>query len=140
MLDLLCNARRRKAEGRYDDAVARLYRAVEALAQDQLRREHGIADTGKVPLDRVPLSLRARYPADAAELKLGLQEAYLLLSELGDPLGQRFAGLGWHEPKHSPLTARNQSILAHGFAPVGATIFESLWRGCLALAGWRKAG
>src|SRR5690606_39109544 len=33
VIDLLANARRRRTEGRLDDAVARLYRAIEAVAQ-----------------------------------------------------------------------------------------------------------
>ncbi len=57
--DLLANARRRKAEGRIDDAVARLYRAIEALAQVALAERHQIANTKQVPLDRVPASLQS---------------------------------------------------------------------------------
>ena len=52
--DLLANARRRKAEGRIDDAVARLYRAIESLAQVALAERHQINNTKQVPLDRAP--------------------------------------------------------------------------------------
>src|SRR5690606_28748339 len=41
--DLLANAARRAALGRYDDAVGRVYRAFEAAAQARLWFEHGIA-------------------------------------------------------------------------------------------------
>jgi CRISPR-associated protein (TIGR02710 family) len=136
VLDLLSNARRRAAEGRYDDAVARIYRAVEALAQDRLRRQHNVADTGKVPLAQVPPVLQERWTASAVDglLKLALQDVYLLLRELDDELGRRFADLQWHDPQHSPLVARNQSILAHGFTPVAAKVYQALWDGSLVLA------
>ncbi|MCL6533757.1 MAG: hypothetical protein K6U12_10830, partial [Armatimonadetes bacterium] len=41
VLDLLANAKRRKDEGRVDDAVARLYRAIEAVAQVALKERYG---------------------------------------------------------------------------------------------------
>jgi CRISPR-associated protein (TIGR02710 family) len=55
--DLLANAARRRHEERFDDAVARLYRALEALAQFRLVTEHQIPNTGKVPPARVPPDL-----------------------------------------------------------------------------------
>jgi CRISPR-associated protein (TIGR02710 family) len=136
VLDLLANARRRAAEGRHDDAVARLYRAIEAVAQVRLRQQHAIPETEHVPLDRVPESLRGRWASRAEEgqIKLGLQEDYALLAELGDPLGQRFQDLRLHDWQRSPLSSRNQSILAHGFRPVGNKVFEALWRAALQLA------
>lgn len=136
VLDLLANAQRRAAEGRYDDAVARLYRAIEAVAQVQLRQQHGLPDTERVPLDRVPESLRGQWAARAEEgtLKLGLQDDYVLLREFSDPLGRRFLELGLHDRERSPLVSRNQSILAHGFQPVGKKVFDNLWRAGLQLA------
>lgn len=134
--DLLANAQRRAEEGRYDDAVARLYRAVEAMAQIRLREAHGIADSGKVSVDQLPPALRETWSrkADGGFLQLGLQDAYALLKELGDSLGNIFFTLEWHDRERSPLVGRNQSIFAHGFAPVGEKVFHSLWKGCLQLA------
>ena len=133
--DLLANARRRIAEGRQDDAVARLYRAIEATAQVALRERHDIADTGAVPLDALPEDLRARCAtrAEAGTVKLGLQDAYALLRGRGDPAGERFFTLGL-ATEQSPLSARNQSILAHGFQPVGAKVTDALWQAALALS------
>ncbi len=140
ILDLLTNARRRKQEGRLDDAMARLYRAIEALGQVALRERHGIENTGSVPLERVPGTLRQAWAARASEghVKLGLQDVFELLASLRDPLGQRFhdAGLGGQS---SPLVARNQSILAHGFQPVGDSVLEKLWPVALSLADLDEA-
>jgi len=135
VLDLLANAKRRKDEGRFDDAVARLYRAIEAIAQVALKEGHGVESTEKVPLERVPESLRATWAsrADEGVVALGLQDAYALLANLNDPVGQKFGEKGLNGAT-SPLTARNRSILAHGFDRVSANTFDSLWASALALA------
>lgn len=132
--DLLANAARRRQEGRYDDAVARLYRAVEAMAQWRLASAHDIPDTGKVPAERLPESLRSTVRVgEDGTVELGLQKAYELLEALGDPLGRRFRELGLHDEK-SPLAERNLSILAHGWKPVTEAGCEALWKKTTALA------
>jgi CRISPR-associated protein (TIGR02710 family) len=140
VLDLLANAKRRKGEGRFDDAVARLYRAIEAIAQVALKERHGIESTEKVPLEKIPEPLRATWAARADEgiLKLGLQDDYALLAALGDPLGKTFqdAGLSGRE---SPLVARNHSILAHGFERVSGAVCDKLWKEALSLANVDEA-
>jgi CRISPR-associated protein (TIGR02710 family) len=134
--DLLANARRRYDEGRYDDAVARLYRAVESLAQVALAQRHQITSTGKVPLDRVPESLRSQWEprAESGTLLLGLQDTYALLDALDDPLGKAFKKLELDDREKSPLIARNQSILAHGFQPVPKKVFCDLWQAAMKLS------
>lgn len=126
--DLLHNARRRAAECRFDDAVARLYRACEALAQVRLREHHDIADTKAVPLQYLPEALRAEWAGRArnGRIMLALKDAYALLTALGDDLGRRFGELELGHDQKSPLVARNQSILAHGFQPVGQTVYDQL--------------
>lgn len=135
VIDLLANAKRRKDEGRFDDAVARLYRAIEAMAQVALKERHGIASTEKVPLDRVPDTLRSQWASRAHEgvVALGLQDAYALLASLEDPLGGQFQRAALDGAK-SPLVARNQSILAHGFVRVSEEVFDKLWAAALSLA------
>lgn len=138
VLDLLANARRRNREGRTDDAVARLYRAIESLAQVVLADRHGIANTKKVPLAGIPFDLRDEWTPRADEEEnvfLGLQDAYRLLDALGDELGRHFLQLGLHDRRKSPLSARNQSILAHGFERASEETFEQLWEAVLALSG-----
>lgn len=140
VLDLLANAKRRKEEGRVDDAVARLYRAIEAVAQVALKERHGIESTEKVPLDRVPESLRPEWASRAKEgiVALGLQDAYVLLASLNDPLGEKFKKAELNGTK-SPLAARNRSILAHGFERVSEKVFDKLWTTALSLAGVEEA-
>lgn len=136
VLDLLANAKRRKDEGRYDDAVARLYRAIEAIAQVVLKEGHGIESTEKVPLERVPEPLRSAWTGRATKeglVRLGLQDAYALLAELHDPIGSKFLAAGLADTK-SPLMARNRSILAHGFERVSSAVFDQLWASALSLA------
>lgn len=134
--DLLSNARRRQEEKRFDDGVARLYRAIEAMAQLALAKRHDIPSTKDVPLERIPEQLRSEwsYRVQNGTLSLGLQDAYRLLVELGDELGRKFHELGLDDREHSTLTARNQSILAHGFDCVSDKTFTNLWKAALELA------
>lgn len=136
--DLLLNAERRAAQGRHDDAVARLYRALELLAQNRLWGAHGIK-TGNVDRAKVPawwLAAREGAKEQAGEaadiaatpqgqkeggapLRIGLRDGYRLLAALDDPVGRAF-----HEYETRLLTMlerRNQSILAHGTQPITAT-------------------
>ena len=53
VLDLLANAERRAFLGRYDDAIARLYRALEMLGQIAFQQKLG-ASTSNVPKDKIP--------------------------------------------------------------------------------------
>lgn len=135
VLDLLANAKRRKDEGRLDDAVARLYRAIEAIAQVSLKEGHGVESTEKVPLEKVPESLRTTWAARANDgvVALGLQDDYALLAALGDDIGKTFQDAGLSGTK-SPLVARNRSILAHGFERVTDAVFAKLWTSALSLA------
>ncbi len=139
--DLLANAHRRKTEGRMDDAVARLYRAIEALAQVRLADGYQISNTKQVPIERVPEPLRGQWAARADEgmIFLGLQDAYALLDSIGDELGATFRQLQLHDPQRSPLTARNQSILAHGFERVSENVFQKLWAAALQLASAQES-
>ncbi len=138
--DLLANAKRRKDEGRFDDAVARLYRALEAIAQVTLKECYGIESTEKVPLGKVPEALRTTWVARANEgtVALGLQDDYALLAALDHTVGQQFHAAGLSGTK-SPLVARNRSILAHGFDRVTAAVFDQLWGFALKLAGIDEA-
>lgn len=135
MADLLANAKRREAEGRYDDGVARLYRAIEAVAQKRLADRYDI-DTSDVRLEQLPALLCDRWAPRAGNgpLKLALQDAYDLLWALDDPLGRQFHELGLAQ-QTSPLSARNQSVLAHGFQPVGEQVFKLLLEAAMNLGG-----
>lgn len=125
--DLIANATRRGEEGRFDDAVARLYRAAEAIAQVRLREAHGFADTAAVPHADLPEPMRQTWnPRPDGTVALGVQGAYELLGSLGDPLAVAFQERRLHDRQKSNLTARNQSVLAHGFSPVGVKVYRPL--------------
>ncbi|HIH70053.1 TIGR02710 family CRISPR-associated CARF protein [Methermicoccus shengliensis] len=118
--DLLNNAERRIKEGKYDDAVARLYRTVELTGQTVLLREYGMK-TSEVAIERlrrlldgVQLARYERMADEEGKLQLPLQKTFELLRDLGHPLG----GMMDTELRDN-LNKRNYSILAHGLDPVG---------------------
>lgn len=135
--DLLWNAQRRVAQDRYDDAVGRLYRAMEL--NEQLLLKVGVCDkvgsdgilTSDVNLDLLPDSIQGRWRealgrrASGESIKIGLSEAYDLLADLGHPTGLR-----WKECRSrlvQSLNVRNNSLFAHGFRPVDAGQWRALW-------------
>ncbi len=127
-------------EQRWDDATARLYRAIEATAQ-LLLAERGIQDTGSVPLEKIPEPLRTEFAprAEAGHVKLGLQEAWHVLKYLDEQAADPFFDANLDDQKKSPLTARNQSILAHGFAPASKENTRHLLVAALAALGATEA-
>ncbi len=123
--DVLYNAERRAAQGRYDDALARVYRALELLVQLRLWLGHRI-DTSDVDLARVPEERRqllARRAEESGRVRIALLQAWDLLAAFPDePLAE------WLRAQRGRLLAwtqhRNRSLLAHGFAPVT----QATWR------------
>lgn len=126
--DLIANAKRRAdMEGKYDDAVARLYRAVEKTSQERLRLL-GIDSSGVDPA-QLPASLRNeylnRYQNDRGKLKLPLYASYRLLEALGDETGASF--FQRYDSQIRPLLdMRNSSILAHGDLPITDSSYRKL--------------
>lgn len=120
--DLLLNAERRAVQERFDDAVGRLYRALELTVQIRLWNAHNIP-TGAVPRERLP----ADWPAAAEKtVKLSLLDSYRFLSLVfpDDPVGQVFAE---REKKLlNSLQIRNHSLFAHGFKPVSRGDYEGI--------------
>lgn len=122
--DLILNAYRRAHQKRYDDAVARLYRALELLAQLRLKSAHGI-ETGSVEEEQVPQEYRSFCDFSSGRAKLGLFKAYELLKHLpGDSLGESFKTV--EGSLRNALDARNGSILAHGFQPVDLDLWGKI--------------
>lgn len=136
--DLLRNAERRAGQERYDDAVGRLYRAMELTEQlllkvavcDQVGPD-GI-DTANVRLDRLPAAIQAEWRSKAEgkacdtakRLKIGLADGYDLLAALGHP-----TGLAWQQRRSELVNAintRNSSLFAHGFKPVDYSAWREL--------------
>ena len=120
--DILENAQRCAKRQRFDDAVARLYRATELLAQLRLRARFNIR-TSKLDPENPQLPLAARRwlgdlakTTDATVFKIGLRQSYELLIALEDPLGH------YYEAQRSRLLqflkVRNDGFHAHGLTPI----------------------
>ena len=121
--DLWWNAERRAAQGRFDDAIARVYRLIEWTAQWQIRRRLG-ADTADFPRDLLPASVEAQPDRDG-RIKFGLWAAWQVVGErLHGPAQHLIARHG--KELRDLLSIRNDSILAHGFRPVQRPDWERM--------------
>lgn len=127
LASLINNSIRRSEEYKYDDAIARLYRAFELIAQIRLYNynikssdvdlniliEHGVDERFIDFLERT---------RDDGKIRIGLALDYLLLNELDDDLGKFFVE---NRSKINNLTSkRNNSILAHGLESQSSEDFE----------------
>jgi CRISPR-associated protein (TIGR02710 family) len=118
--DLLHNAERRASQDRFDDAVGRVYRALELAAQLSLKIKFGI-DTGALNISLLPDDLREVYTKKQQRmgdepLKLALMASYDLLAELEHPVGLLWANK--RSALMSSLHLRNESLFAHGFQSI----------------------
>ncbi len=120
--DLWQNALRRADNGRYDDAVARAYRMIEWTAQWLLDSRAGMktADLPAAAATDVGVSRGrdGRYQA-------GLWAAWLLVERHAGGIAAQFIA-GQRAAMLGHLSHRNESILAHGFAPVRAGEWSAL--------------
>ncbi len=126
LLDLWLNAQRRAAQGRFDDAVARAYRLLEWTAQWLLRVHAGI-DTADVPQDKLPDGVVVQ-PNREGRRQAGLYVAWQLVAHHVQGAPRQFA-VDERDRMLDHLAARNSSILAHGYTPIGAGVWTHL-------AGW----
>jgi len=119
--ELLLNSERRASQGRYDDAVGRLYRALELLVQIRLKLEYGI-ETGNVDIEKIPAGCRdvfkSKKNAGDEGIKTGLRESYELLTCLNkdDVLTKIYSDR--KDKLNDILKIRNSSLFAHGFQPI----------------------
>lgn len=114
---LINNSIGKAEEYKYDDAIARLYRALELAAQIRLT-SYGINSSdvdasilleNNVSEDFVNELEKTR---EDGKIRIGLVKDYLLLNELNDDLGRYYVE---NEQKIKNMTIkRNNSILAHG--------------------------
>lgn len=141
--DLLANARRRaEMEKKYEDACARCYAAIEKWGKYILKNEYGISNNDARP-EHLPGSLRNEYVSrytirrELADetiretISFGLGATFRLLDELGDNLGKRFRERRQVITEH--LSARNESILAHGTVPATRDDYRELFSDALYL-------
>ena len=142
--DLLNNASRRIEEGKYDDAVARLYRAIELIAQIKLAEEKLIdknsLDNKKFKINMLQLNERFdfdidekicqmpeyREAADNNKKNFGipLKKSYEILECLNSDFASKY--LNDKDIKNN-LNSRNGSILAHGLNAIDKTTALNLY-------------
>jgi CRISPR-associated protein, TIGR02710 family len=124
--DLLANAERRAALGRFDDALARLYRALELAVEADLQERLGftLKDPKTWP-EGFPESLRERVlkPRGLMELLEAAFDLDLAFGQRGT-LAQRL--YGEKNRLQALLQKRHGSILAHGTRPVEREDYERL--------------
>lgn len=121
LYDLWLNAERRATQGRFDDAVARVYRLIEWTAQWQLRTKLQL-NTAAFPIDRLPKGQEAR-PGPNGNVQIGLMPAWAVIGEnLQDHV--RDFWVGQRNKMRDLIQIRNHSILAHGFE----SIQEADWK------------
>ena len=123
--DLWLNAERRASQGRFDDAVARVYRLIEWTAQWQLRNKLG-ADTADFPPELLPGSLDAS-PGRDGRIKVALWSAWQIVAECTQGPAQDLISRHGSELRDL-LSIRNDSILAHGFRPVQRSEWDRMQR------------
>lgn len=128
--DIINNARRRAEEGKYDDAVARLYRVIELIGQYRLKG-FGIDDTASVPRNKIPAALQGEFHHKKDKIQIGLDMDYRFLAALGDDLGKKFIN---DSAVKDALKKRNNSVLAHGLGPVNKAAYEKLLAAALEYA------
>lgn len=133
--ELLDNALRTAGQGRFEDAAARLYRAMELDAQLRLEAATGGAIAGgRVdPAKPLPPALADWPPCrpreDGSPARLAQEACHLALARLGDPASQAVAAdidAGNHSRWRRATRQRNASILAHGTDTIGEKGFATM--------------
>ena len=118
LASMLNNARRRSEEHKFDDAIARLYRSLELIAQIKLK-EYEITTSdvdisklkGKVDKDYLN-ELESNRDFKSGKIRIGLTQDFILLNKLKDDLGSFY--IENENIIQNSLKYRNNSILAHG--------------------------
>jgi CRISPR-associated protein (TIGR02710 family) len=124
--ELIKNAERKAANSLWDDAVGRLYRAIEYIGQLKLY-EIGLFDGDRF----LPPEDESRVPPDLLmALKegrpLGLRDVYRYLA-LRDPIAKHIIEKDdLKQDVKNIIASRNKSILAHGFRAVGEDAYRAM--------------
>jgi len=125
--DLWLNAKRSAYRGRYDDAIARLYRITEASVQAQLYQVYKIPNP--IPWESIASQELLQFvrKVDGYYNKkkyigagLGLEKSIKFLKDLdpNDKLFEAFKSSGCENGNPSWANKRNKSILAHGYTSI----------------------
>lgn len=137
LIDILCGAERRAKQGKYDDAVARLYRCLEMSATIFLTREWELGNPRNPNFNKLTASLggydqlRQKFRQAAGyELPkvLGLNDQMMLLKIGGQH--PEISGIYEKMTSGSPslMEWRNRSTLAHGTVPVTHAVYQQIYQ------------
>jgi len=128
--DLLNNARRKIADKRYDDAAARIYRALEMYGQIVFKEISGCSND-KVKPEMIPEEFKEKFirkfrDPRSSHLKLPLTATFEYLQAKGHSAGVRF----FERKKEikNIQSNRNDSILAHGIKHVSEKAINSIFK------------
>ena len=118
--DLINNASRRIEEGKYDDAIIRLYRALELIAEVELYEKYSLRkndikvnELKKLDIDEpAKKSIIRRLDLKYPRYQMPLTTTFFLLQKLYDKVGQHYFH---NKNKYQELfQKRNLSVLVHG--------------------------
>lgn len=129
--ELIASAERTASIGRYNDAAARLYRALEFIGQLKLK-EHDMIDEDFLPVCRV-IDGKCERVEDYKTRPSGLTEIYKCLYFLGYEAASEIINPLTNQPNNI-LSFRNKTILAHGFKPVRKEDYEEMKRFVMKIA------
>jgi len=129
--DLLLNAERRACQKRFDDAVGRIYRALELMAQIRLKIKFdlltGDIDINNLNLKNLAEELKANLEKkrnDNGRIQIALRDSFNLLNDLGDEIGVKFKKTESHII--DTLKIRNNSLFAHGFRSITESDYKRI--------------
>lgn len=139
LLDLLANAKRRaEIEKRYDDAIVRIYRAIEKRAQIELIK-YGL-DASNIDLNLVPQRIRNEIKEKHTDqqtnkIKVPLYASYKILQAKEEEKGLSSIGHKFFDQYKSIirplLDLRNNSIIIHGKNSLTEEKYQTAWNYCL---------
>lgn len=138
--DLLGNASRCAKKGHYDDAVARLYSAIEKVAKIALARlgiDNSNVEPGKIR--QAGGALAECWGNCAGPIQLPLGQSFELLCALAPRDPAALAYCRHRERLEKALASRNSSLLAHGYVPVDAGKYQKLLAAALEFNGLTEA-
>lgn len=117
VFDLVENARRQADNGFYDNAVSRLYRALELFAQTRLKQLGHDSSHLERTVEKLKDPEKWRRRANhQGVIEIGLKDSYTVLDEEDDPTGKVF--VEYRDRLMNILQVRNNSKLAHGDTPI----------------------
>lgn len=131
--DIFHNAKRSANQGKFDDAIARLYRCLEMVGQHLLLFEHDILSSNvninKIK-DKIPIEyykkLERKINNEKQIIEVGLVDDFEILSHLDKDHPVSFQYLSNKDYFIKCLSYRNKSILAHGIVPSNKENYESI--------------